>query len=155
MEAPEKIQPRRDADYLDVISRAVFQTGISWSVVAKKWPDIRAAFHDFDPGMVAAFSPDEIDALCADSRVIRNRRKIEATVANAGQVTRLSHEHGGFKAYLRTHDGFDEMERDLRKRFKFLGEMGAFYVLYVVGEPVPSYEDWCASRSRTPAMATG
>ena len=42
---------------------------------------------------------------------------------------------------------------DLRKRFKFLGEMGAFYFLYVVGEEVPSYEDWCASRGREPMTA--
>jgi hypothetical protein len=41
----------------------------------------------------------------------------------------------------------------MRKRFKFLGDFGAFYFLYVVGEPVPEYEVWCASRGRTPVAA--
>jgi hypothetical protein len=38
----------------------------------------------------------------------------------------------------------------LRKRFKFLGESGAYYFLYVVGEQVPDYEAWCESRGVTP-----
>jgi hypothetical protein len=38
--------------------------------------------------------------------------------------------------------------KDLRKRFKFMGDSGCFIFLYVVGEPVPSYDDWCASRGR-------
>ena len=40
--------------------------------------------------------------------------------------------------------------KDLRKRFGFLGETGAYYFLWVVNEDVPSYEEWCASRGRTP-----
>ncbi len=36
----------------------------------------------------------------------------------------------------------------MRKRFKFLGELGAFYFLYVVREPVPPYEEWKASRGK-------
>lgn len=43
--------------------------------------------------------------------------------------------------------------KDLRKNFRFMGEMGCFYFLYVVGESVPEYEDWCRSRGRAP-MAT-
>ena len=39
---------------------------------------------------------------------------------------------------------------DLRKQFRFLGDTGAFYFLYVVKEEVPSYEDWCASRGVKP-----
>ena len=40
--------------------------------------------------------------------------------------------------------------KDLRKRFGFLGETGAYYFLWVVNEDVPSYEEWCASRGRRP-----
>ena len=57
-------------------------------------------------------------------------------------------QHGGFQAYLRSHDGFEATVADLRKRFRFLGDTGAYYFLYVVKEEVPSYEEWCESRGR-------
>ena len=148
--APEKIQPTSLADYLEVMSKAVFQTGISWKVVENKWPGIREAFHAFDAGAIASLTPEELDAITADPRVIRNRRKIEAIVENANAMLGLERQHGTFRSYLRSHGGFEETVKDLRKRFKFLGDMGAYYFLWVVDEEVPSYEDWCASRGRTP-----
>jgi hypothetical protein len=42
--APDQIDARRLGDYIEVMSKAVFQTGISWAVVDKKWPGIRDAF---------------------------------------------------------------------------------------------------------------
>jgi 3-methyladenine DNA glycosylase Tag len=148
--APEKIQPTSLADYLEVMSKAVFQTGISWRVVENKWPGIREAFHAFDAGAIASLTPEELDAITADPRVIRNRRKIEAIVENANAMLGLERQHGTFRSYLRSHGGFEETVKDMRKRFKFLGDMGAYYFLWVVDEEVPSYEDWCASRGRTP-----
>ena len=56
----------------------------------------------------------------------------------------------GFRSYLRSHSGFEETVADMRKRFRFLGETGAYYFLWVVNEPVPPYEEWCAARGRTP-----
>ncbi|HEU4759999.1 MAG TPA: DNA-3-methyladenine glycosylase I [Dehalococcoidia bacterium] len=150
MEAPQQIQPRSLADYLEVMSKAVFQTGISWRVVDAKWPGTREAFRRFDPSAVAALTPDELDALAGDTRLIRNRRKIEAVVDNARQMLELEQRHGSFRDYLRSHGGFEETVADLRKRFKFVGDLGAYHFLWVVSEPVPSYEDWCASRGRTP-----
>ncbi len=155
MQAPEQIQPSRLADYLEVMSKAVFQSGMSWRVVEAKWPGTRAAFRDFDPEAVAALSPDEVDTLCRDARVIRNRRKLEAVVANARAMLAAADEYGGFPAYLRAHGGFDATAADLRRRFRFLGDLGTYYFLWVVGEPVPSYEDWCASRGRAPHAVAG
>ena len=152
--APEQIVPQRTGDYLEVMSKAIFQTGISWQVVHKKWPGIHDAFRGFDHRKVASLTEAEISELCADPRVIRNRRKIEAIVDNARLMLDLEEEHGSFKNYLRSHGDFEKTLADLRKRFKFLGEMGAFYFLYVVGEEVPSYEDWCASRGREPMTET-
>jgi 3-methyladenine DNA glycosylase Tag len=148
--APEQIVPTCTGDYLEVMSKAIFQTGISWQVVHNKWPGINEAFHGFDHRRVASLTEAELAELSADTRVIRNRRKIEAIVDNARQMLDLEEEHGSFKAYLRSHGDFDKTVADLRKRFKFLGETGAFYFLYVVGEEVPSYEDWCRSRGREP-----
>ena len=145
---PKQIVPRRLGDYLEVMSKAVFQSGMSWRVVDKKWPGIREAFRSFDAGAVADLAPDEVDALAADSRVIRHRRKLEAVVQNAQRMLELEAQHDGFRAYLRSHDGFEATVADLRKNFRFLGDTGAYYFLYVVGETVPSYEDWCESRGR-------
>lgn len=153
MEAPTKIQPKSLADYLEVMSKAVFFTGISWRVVNNKWPGIREAFRGFDPEAVSSLPPWEVDALTKDARVIRNRRKIEAIIENAQTMVELDKEHGGFGNYLRSHGGFEATVKDIRRRFRFLGEMGAYYFLYVVGEEVPSYEEWCASRGRTPMTA--
>jgi 3-methyladenine DNA glycosylase Tag len=147
MEGPQKIKPRSLADYLGEMSKSVFQTGISWKVVDSKWPEIKQAFHGFDPATIARFNVREIDALVQDRRVIRNRRKIEAIVGNAIQMLELDKEYGGFKQYLRSFDSFDELTKDLRKRFKYLGEMGAYYFLWVVGEKVPSWEDWSADHT--------
>ena len=150
MEAPPKIEPTGLADYLETMSMSVLQTGISWRVVQAKWPGIKEAFRDFDAPTVAGFTPDDVDSLTNDRRVIRNRRKIEAIVQNARQMVELEHAHGSFRSYLRSHGGFEPTVTDLRKRFKFIGDMGAFHFLYTVSEDVPSYEDWCASRGRPP-----
>ena len=153
MQAPEKIQPRSLADYLEVMSKSVFQTGMSWKVIEAKWPGIREAFRDFDPAAIVALTPDDLDALTKDTRVIRNRRKIEAIVHNARAMLEAEKTHGSFRSYLRSHGGFEGTVADLRKRFKFLGDTGCYHFLWVVNEDVPSYEDWCASRGRTPQTA--
>ena len=150
MHAPERIEPGGLADYLEVMSKTVFQTGISWRVVDSKWPGIQDAFRRFDVDTVASLAEPDLDELTKDKRVIRNRRKLEAIVGNARRMLELEEEHGSFRAYLRSHSGFEETVKDLRKQFKFLGDMGAYHFLWVVGEEVPSYEQWCASRGVEP-----
>jgi 3-methyladenine DNA glycosylase Tag len=141
---PERIKPSKLADYLDVLTKAVFQSGISWRVVEAKWPGTRAALYDFDPQRVADLTSEDVDRLAQDTRLVRNRRKIEATVDNAQVMLDLDKEHRGFKRYLGSFADFDAASADLVKRFKFLGATGAYYFLYVVGEPVPPHEDWMA-----------
>lgn len=150
MEAPQKIQPESLADYLEVMCKAIFHSGMSWAVVEAKWSDITEAMHNFDPVTIAFLSEKDVDDLAQDRRVIRNRRKLAAIVKNARTMRELEEEHGSFQAYLRSHGDYDAAEKDLRKRFGFLGETSTYYFLYVVGEDVPSYEEWCASRGRTP-----
>ena len=86
MPEPERIEPSSLADYLETMSKSVFQTGISWRVVESKWPDIREAFRDFDPNVVANLSESDLDELTNDRRVIRNRRKLEAIVENSRRM---------------------------------------------------------------------
>ena len=143
--APKRVRPRGLAGYLEAITRAVFQGGISWRVVDPKWEGICEAFAGFDPQAVADLDAADIEALMADPRVIRNRAKLEGTVDNAQTLLELDAEHGGFGRYLRSHGGFDATVADLKRQFRFLGDTGAYYFLYVVGEQVPPHEEWSAS----------
>ena len=67
MQAPERIAPRSVGDYLEVMSKSAFQTGISWRIVESKWPGTREASRDFNAEAVAALSPDDVDALAQDT----------------------------------------------------------------------------------------
>jgi DNA-3-methyladenine glycosylase I len=142
VQAPTQIEPTGLADYLDVITRAVFQSGMSWRVVETKWDGFRRAFAGFDPDAVAAFTDDDIERLVADTGIIRNRRKIEATITNAQAMLVLEDEPGGFVGWLRSQDDFDATVAALGGEFRFLGDTGAYYFLYVVGEDVPTHEEW-------------
>jgi 3-methyladenine DNA glycosylase Tag len=146
---PKQIRPKSLADYLDVLSRIAFEAGLSGRVVEAKWDDIRRAFHGFEPERVARMTPRAVDKLVEDERMIRSRSKIEATVANAETMLELDEEHKGFKRYLRSHDDFESTVKDLRKRFKFIGDNGAYRFLWIVGEQVPSYDEWVESRGLT------
>jgi Methyladenine glycosylase len=145
MAGPERITPTKLADYMDVLTKAVFQSGISWRVVEAKWPGTREALHNFDPDQLADLTPDDVDRLAQDQRLVRNRRKIEAIVENAQTMLDLDREHDGFGRYLKSFPDFDAASTDLVKRFKFLGATGAYYFLWVVGEPVPPHEEWMAA----------
>jgi Methyladenine glycosylase len=153
MEAPKQIDARKPDDYLEVLSRVVFATGISGDVVDRKWPGIREAMYNFDTERIANLSPDELDQLSSDPRVIRNRRKLEGIVANAQTLLALEQQHGSIRGYLRSLESFELAEKDLKKRFKFVGDYGAFHFLYVVKEPVPDWHDWCRSHGREHLLA--
>ena len=144
MEGLAKIKPQSLADYLEVMSKSVFQTGISWKVVEAKWPGIKDAFHGFDPRAISKLTIREIDKLVEDKRIIRNRRKVEAILGNARRILELEASYGSFQKYLRSFNSFKDLTKDLHKQFKYLGEMGAYYFLWVVNEKVPSWEEWSA-----------
>ena len=144
MEAPERITPSKLADYFEVLSKAVFESGMNWQVIANKWPGFRDAFHNFDPATVSAYTPDDVDRLIADARIVRNGRKIEATIHNAHAMLATEQEFGTFAKYLEAHRPFDAQLADMRKRFKHVGNFGVYYFLYVVGEEVPPHQDYAA-----------
>lgn len=143
--APEQIKPQSLDDYLEVMSKAVFQSGMSWKVVEAKWPSTREAFHDFRVQEVADLNAFDVEELAKDTRVIRNRRKLEAIVSNAQKMLELDGEYGSFQKYLRSQGDFDGTLTALRKDFKFMGPTGIYYFLYVVGEKVPPHEEFEAT----------
>ncbi len=144
--APPQVKVESLNDYLEVMSKAVFQSGMSWRVVNAKWPDTNEAFHGFEIGRVAALTEEELDELAQDKRVIRNRRKLAAIVHNAQRIIELDAEHGDFINYLRSQSDFYDVVKDLKKQFKFLGDTGCYFFLYVVGETVLPHDEWMRNR---------
>ena len=65
------------------LSLEAFQSGLSWITILRRRETFRAAFADFDPERVAAFGPRDVERLLADPGIIRNRAKVDATLANA------------------------------------------------------------------------
>ena len=139
---PEKITPKSLNDYLEIMSKSVFQSGMSWKVVENKWPGTKAAFHSFDVQTVANFNELDIEQLTNDTRVIRNYRKLNAVVSNARKMLELDKEYGSFQKYLRSHGGFDETLNAIRKDFKFMGPTGIYVFLYILGEDVIPHEEF-------------
>jgi 3-methyladenine DNA glycosylase Tag len=120
--------PDDPAFFLEHLSRSVFEAGI-WQVVQDKWDGIREAFHGFDPAQVAAMPPAEIAAVENDSRVIRNKAKIRATVQNAREVLAILDSYGSIGGYLASFPDASAAAADMRRRFKFLGDTGVWRLL--------------------------
>jgi DNA-3-methyladenine glycosylase I len=78
-----------EARLLERICLEGFQSGLSWDTILRKRPGFRAAFAGFDPEAVAGFGDSDVARLLADARIVRNRRKIEAAIANAGATADL------------------------------------------------------------------
>ena len=76
------------------------QAGLSWSTILKKREGYRAAFRDFDPAVIAAFGPDDVETLMNDPAIVRNRLKIEAVIANARAMLQFAGGDGNFSRHL-------------------------------------------------------
>src|SRR3954447_10602915 len=74
---------RDDRGLFERLSLEAFQSGLSWLTILRKRPGFRRAFDDFDLEKVAAYGPDDVERLLGDAAIVRNRRKIDAAIANA------------------------------------------------------------------------
>jgi DNA-3-methyladenine glycosylase I len=84
-------QPLRDSQALfERVSLEAFQSGLSWLIILRKRENFRRAFHKFDSRRVARYTERDIARLMADTGIVRNRAKIEATIANARAIADLS-----------------------------------------------------------------
>jgi DNA-3-methyladenine glycosylase I len=85
---------RDERGMFERISLEAFQSGLSWATILRKRPAFRAAFAGFDPEAVAAFGEADVERLMADAGIVRNRRKIDATITNARATVALRDEGG-------------------------------------------------------------
>ena len=76
------------------------QAGLSWRTILHRREGYRRAFQGFDPAVVTEYTPEKIDELLQDPGIIRNRRKVESAVRNAGAFLRVQEENGSFDEYV-------------------------------------------------------
>ncbi|HEY8590435.1 MAG TPA: DNA-3-methyladenine glycosylase I [Naasia sp.] len=72
-----------DRPLFEKLSLEGFQAGLSWITILRRRPGFREAFADFEPKVIVGWGDDDVDRLMQDTRIIRNRAKIEATIGNA------------------------------------------------------------------------
>jgi DNA-3-methyladenine glycosylase I len=97
------------------------QAGLSWRTVLHKRENYRRAYDGFDPRTVAKYGSKKIEELLGDPGIIRNRRKIEASINNAERFLEVQKEFGSFDAYLRRFTG----GRQVVNRWRRLAEIPA------------------------------
>src|SRR3954447_16042021 len=93
-------RPERDSRALwEKLILDGFQAGLSWITILRKRDAFRRAFAGFDPAAIARFDQDRIEAMMADAGIVRNRAKIEGTVASARAWLAIE-ERQGFARFL-------------------------------------------------------
>lgn len=145
------IPEHNDQKLFEMLILEGFQAGLSWLTILKKREAFRKAFDGFDPTVVAEYSQEKLDALMNDPGIVRNRRKIEASVSNAKVFLDIQKEFGSFDRYLwdftngqvilNTDDVVrastelsDRISKDLKRRgMKFVGSTIIYAFLQAVG----------------------
>ncbi len=154
--APRQITPTGPSDWFEVLTRAVFNAGMSWRVVQAHWPVTAEVFADFDPRVVAGYDEQDVERLAADERLIQSRSKLAAVPVNARTFVELADAHGDFVTWLTGLGDYDARERGLRRSFAYIGEFGAYWTQYTCRLDVPDHREWAEARGRTlPAHLRG
>lgn len=141
-QSPPRVEPASLDDVFEVVTRAVFQAGLHWAVVDRRWPAFERELEGFDVHAVAAYADDDVDRLCAERQLIRNRVKWDATVANARALLEVEREHGSFAEWLGDFEDHEAARDAMCARFTHLGAFGATWVLWVLGGPTPPHAEW-------------
>lgn len=137
-------RPPNDDAYFENMTRIIFIAGLSWKMIAKKWPNFRRAFQNFSIDKVAQFSDGDVKRLMSDPGIVRNRAKITATIENAKQFRNIRKEFGSFQKFLDSLDksnNYALVIKELGKRFNRLGPSSARIFLYSVGEKIAHSEE--------------
>jgi len=136
-------KPTSDNDYFENMCRTIFQAGLNWQVIDKKWPSIKKAFLNFKINKIASFTDSDVECLMNDSGVVRNRSKILATIYNAKGFQAIEKQFGSFQAYIDSLDksnNYAAAIKDLTQKFKHVGPATARLFLYTVGEKIDAWE---------------
>lgn len=151
-------QPNFDEQYLyEMLILESFQAGLSWECVLNKRQNFRAAYGGFDAAAVAAYGSEDMQRLQNDAGIIRNKRKIAASIENSRIFLQIAAEYGSFRHYLEQFTGgktlyetdkttnalSDALSKDLQRRgMKFVGSTIIYSYLQAVGV-ISSHEEGC------------
>jgi DNA-3-methyladenine glycosylase I len=136
-------RPASDEAYFENLTRVIFQAGLNWKVIDKKWPTTVKAFAQFSIGKVAAFTNKDVERLLRDGGIVRNKNKVCATITNAAEFQDIKKQYGAFQKYLDSLDkskNYATAVNELTKRFKHLGPSSAAMFLYTVGEKIEPWD---------------
>jgi DNA-3-methyladenine glycosylase I len=99
------------------------QAGLNWTLILKKEANFRQAYSGYDVSRIALYGEADRHRLLADGGIVRNRRKIDAIIYNAGVVLALQQEYGSFKAWLDQHHPKELTSwiRLFKETFRFTG----------------------------------
>lgn len=140
-----------DKKLYEMLLLETFQAGLSWITVLRKRESFREAFDDFTVEKVASYGEEKMEELMQNQGLIRNRKKMEAAVKNAGVFMAIQKEFGSFSDYLwgftngqiivNQDDDFpvktpvsDSLSKDLKKRgMGFVGSVTIYSYLQAVG----------------------
>ena len=143
-------QPLRgDRELFERMTLEAFQSGLSWLIILRKRDNFRRAFRRFEADEVARFGDGDVERLMADAGIVRNRAKIEATIANARAIADLdvglSELLWSFAPEPRPRPGAmsevpavtpesTAMAKELKRRgFKFVGPTTAYALMQATG----------------------
>jgi 3-methyladenine DNA glycosylase Tag len=132
-------RPSTDNEYFENMSRVIFQAGLNWHVIDKKWLTSKRAFANFNINKVSRFTDADVQRLMKDSGIVRNRSKIEAIIYNARGFKAIEQHFSSFQVYLDSLDKSNNHSiviKDLTEKFKRLGPASASLFLYTVGEKI-------------------
>jgi len=135
------------SDHLAIITRAIFQAGLSWAFIDARWERYLAEFDGFDPEKVAAYDEAAVARLMQAADIVHSRAKIEGTIRNARTLIAVEREFGSLRAYQTSFPSYDALRRDTAKRFAYLGDMNTYYWLFRTGAPVPDLETWLKTQN--------
>ena len=145
----EWCQPNFDEHYLyEMLILESFQAGLSWDCVLNKRKAFRDAYDDFDIEKVCTYDEEKIEELLNNKGIIRNRRKVMASIKNSRIFRDITVEYGSFYNYLKlftkgitlyetektTNALSDEISKDLKKRgMTFVGSTIIYSYLQAIG----------------------
>jgi hypothetical protein len=125
-----KQRPPNDEAHLENMSRVIFQAGLNWKVIDKKWSTIKTAFAIFSPDKVVCFNNSDVARLMNDTGIVRNKAKIQATIYNATEFQNIKKQYGT----LDKDKNYAQAIKELTKQFQHMGPSSASLFLYMVGE---------------------
>lgn len=132
----KKLAAIGDDRYLAEMAACIFRAGFVWKVIEQKWPGFEEVFNGFLPIWVASRSPEQIEDMARDTRIVRNLTKVKAVQDNALMVVDLQREYGGVGAFLSQwpEDDTVGLWQYLKKHGSRLGGNSGQYFLRFVGK---------------------